>query len=297
MGKNHLPSITVHQDADLFREALNFTAARTGFAERLIEKDYFSTVLLAYLATTDPRLVFKGGTCLAKVHAGFYRLSEDLDFAISLPTTVPRSQRRRHAEPIKTAVATIAQRIGVFQIAEPMRVANDSGQYNGGVSYRSTVDGAVETIKVEVSLREPLLLPVSRCPAATLLLDPLSGGTLVPPIGVSCIGFREAWAEKFRAALTRREPAIRDFFDLDHAIRSLALDPGTTDLVELVARKLAIQGNDPVNLSEDRLAQLQAQVQARLRPVLRQPDFDQFELKRAFAAAGTMADAVARRRP
>ena len=39
----------LHEDAGLFRESVNFTAARTGFNPRLVEKDYFGTVLLAYL--------------------------------------------------------------------------------------------------------------------------------------------------------------------------------------------------------------------------------------------------------
>ena len=90
MAKLQPPTFTVHEDPDLFREALNFTAVRSGFVARLIEKDYYSTVLLVHLAASDPRLAFKGGTCLAKVHAGFYRLSEDLDFAISLPTMTSR---------------------------------------------------------------------------------------------------------------------------------------------------------------------------------------------------------------
>jgi predicted nucleotidyltransferase component of viral defense system len=70
----------------LFREALRFTAAETGFIQRLIEKDYFCTLVLQHLCTSDATLTFKGGTCLAKIHAGFYRLSEDLDFSISMPT-------------------------------------------------------------------------------------------------------------------------------------------------------------------------------------------------------------------
>jgi len=64
----------------MFLEAVNFTTAQTGFSPRLIEKDYFCTVLLQYLATSGV-LVFKGGTCMAKVHAEFYRLSEDLERA------------------------------------------------------------------------------------------------------------------------------------------------------------------------------------------------------------------------
>lgn len=70
MSKAEPPAIRAHEDAVLFREAVSFTAAETGFAPRLIEKDYFCTVLLAYLsAAAGAELVFKGGTCLAKVHS------------------------------------------------------------------------------------------------------------------------------------------------------------------------------------------------------------------------------------
>ncbi|MEI7935088.1 MAG: nucleotidyl transferase AbiEii/AbiGii toxin family protein [Verrucomicrobiota bacterium] len=73
-----------HEQAEMFRDALALTRQRTGFVARLIEKDYFCTLLLEYLAEASPELVFKGGTCLAKIHADFYRLSEDLDFVIPM---------------------------------------------------------------------------------------------------------------------------------------------------------------------------------------------------------------------
>jgi len=85
--------IQAHEDPVLFREAVNFTAAQTRYLPRLIEKDYFCTLLLHYLAAADKALVFKGGTCLAKVHADFYRLSEDLDFVISTPVDATRTMR------------------------------------------------------------------------------------------------------------------------------------------------------------------------------------------------------------
>ena len=65
----------LHEDPDRFAEALSFTEAETTFPARLLEKDYYCTVLLQYLSGRVPRLVFKGGTCLAKVHANFFRLS------------------------------------------------------------------------------------------------------------------------------------------------------------------------------------------------------------------------------
>jgi len=91
-------AIRFHDDADLFREAVNFTAADTAFAARLVEKDYFCTVLLAHVAAhTGAPLVFKGATCLTKVHADFYRLSEDLDFALPVPVDASRAERSRRA--------------------------------------------------------------------------------------------------------------------------------------------------------------------------------------------------------
>ena len=84
-------------DPDLFRAAVNFTAQRTGFASRLIEKDYFCSLSLEYMASASKDLVFKGGTCLAKVYAGFYRLSEDLDFVISISANAKRTDRSRQA--------------------------------------------------------------------------------------------------------------------------------------------------------------------------------------------------------
>ena len=68
------------EDPELLREAIGFTAATTGFQPALVEKDYFASVVLEWLASRRPELVFKGGTALSKVHSGFFRLSEDLDF-------------------------------------------------------------------------------------------------------------------------------------------------------------------------------------------------------------------------
>ena len=71
-------------DPDIFREALAHSEAATGFTATLIEKDYYCSLILQYLFGRETSLVFKGGTCLSKIYADFYRLSEDLDFVISV---------------------------------------------------------------------------------------------------------------------------------------------------------------------------------------------------------------------
>ena len=89
------------------------------------------------------------------------------------------------------------------------------------------------------------------------------------------------------AALTRPVPAIRDFFDIDHALQGARLDRNP-ELLALVAKKLSAAANDPVDLTETKLAILQGQLITDLRPVLRTADFQGFDLERAFAALQEM---------
>jgi len=280
---------SLHKDAEIFRDALALTRERTGFAERLIEKDYFCTALLEYLAATANKLVFKGGTCLAKVHANFYRLSEDLDFVIPMPTDAPRAKRSKRAAAVKEAVAALPKQIPFFRLVEPLTGANNSTQYNAVIGYASLVGRQEETIKIEVALREPLLLDPLNALAQTILLDPVSRKPLLKPLEVRCIAKMEAFAEKFRAALSRREVAVRDFFDLDYAVRRLGLQSENPELIDLVRRKLTVPGNEPVDVSANRLAALRQQVGPQLQPVLRAEDFAEFDLERAFQTVATMA--------
>ncbi|MGH9798021.1 MAG: nucleotidyl transferase AbiEii/AbiGii toxin family protein, partial [Candidatus Polarisedimenticolia bacterium] len=129
--------------------------------------------------------------------------------------------------------------------------------------------------------------------AHTLLLDPISASPWAPVLFVPCLSREEAMAEKLRAALTRREAAIRDFYDVDHAVRRLGLRPETSELMGLIRGKLAVAGNDPVDVSTTRLAALRTQLDSELKPVLRERDFAGFDLDRAFATVAGVASALA----
>lgn len=294
MSKTKQPAITIHEDVEFFREALRFTAAQSGFTGRLIEKDYFCTVLLAFLAgAASDDLVFKGGTCLTKVHSELYRLSEDLDYTIPVPFGTSRSERSRRVEDMKAALSQVKQSVPAFRVVEPLRGANNSTQYVAAVAYSSMITSKDETIKIEVSLREPLLMPIVQGQARTLLLDPVSNTAVVSPVSLSNIAKTEALAEKFRAALSRRDVAVRDFYDIDYAVRKGGLRPKSTELIDQVKQKLAVPGNDPANVSDGRLVALRMQIEHQLRPVLREQDFAEFELDRAFKIVAEMAKAVA----
>ncbi len=285
------PPPSAHDDPELFAAAINYTAAETGFSERLIEKDYYCTVALAHLYRDvwSARMVFKGGTCLVKVHSGFYRLSEDLDFMVHVPVDASRSQCRVEAEVAKRAFVKTCEETPAFSILEDIRGANNSKQYFGTLGYPSVITNDTEPIKYEVSLREPLLTSPSIAEAQTVLLDPINGEAMVEVAEVKCLGFEEALAEKFRAALTRRDVAIRDYFDLMYAIDRLEIDLASDEFVGMVREKIRVPGNPAASIDHQREAVLRNQMETHLKPVLRSADYSAFDLEQAIVVCNEMA--------
>jgi len=286
--------IRLHEDEDWFRSAIAYTASRTGFPERLIEKDYYCSLVLAYLFERERNLVFKGGTCLAKVHSGFYRMSEDLDFCIPMPCDASQGTRRSQMKGLKKAINDdLPYDLPAFRVRKPLTGSNMSRQYMAEILYTSVRNGEQETIKLEVGLREPLLTAPRAASAGTILLDPArmeaDASSCIAPVSVICLSLDECYAEKFRAALSRREPAIRDFFDIDFAIRKLKLPTESMNFVDLVRKKMSMPGNEPADVSPERLAMLRSQVRSQLKPVLRDRDFREFNLDRAYTCVSEMA--------
>jgi predicted nucleotidyltransferase component of viral defense system len=280
-----------HEEAPLdLREAIRFTGEETGFAARLIEKDYFCSVILEALAEADVPLVFKGGTCLAKVHSGFFRLSEDLDFSIPTAPGSTRSDRSRAIAPVKKAIAALPTRIPGLEALTGLEGHNASTQYNARLGYRSLLAPRTETIAIEIGLREPTLTPPERAQVHTVLLHWRQGGALLETFPARCLTYAEAMAEKLRAALSRQDVAIRDFFDIDHAVRAAGLDVADPELLRLLRSKLAVDGTGAVNVSPERLDDLRRQVDTQLHPVLRPREFDLFDVDRAFGIVRGVAE-------
>jgi len=270
-----------HEDSQRFREAITLAEASSGFNARLIEKDYYCSLVLHDLAGPFQQgLVFKGGTCLSKVYAEFFRLSEDLDFAISLRPDASRGDRRRAVTPVRNHLTGVPSRLPCFELVEEIKGHNDSRQYTGKFAYYSAVTGEREFIKVEISLREETVRPPEILPARTMLRDPHTGQPAFAPVDVRVLSAMEAYAEKIRAALTRRDPAIRDFFDIDHGVRLALFDHRSQPLLDLVAAKLSIGGNEPVDLSPAKISILGGQIESQLHSVLRTRDYEAFDLQR-----------------
>ncbi len=272
-----------HENARQFVDALGHTASETGFNARLVEKDYFCSIILRELQPLFERgLVFKGGTSLSKVYAGFHRLSEDLDFAISIDSAATQSIRRQAIKDAKAFLQELTARLSWIAELQPLTGANRSTQYNGTYGYASLITGEQDTIKIEIGLRELVIEPVETRPAETILIDPVSSKRALVAVPVAAMSLRESYAEKIRAALSRREPAIRDLFDLHHSIESGILDVTDASLLALAKRKLLVHPDEPTDVSDARFDAFRGQVETALRPVLRPKDFAGFDVEQVF---------------
>ena len=149
-----------------------------------------------------------------------------------------------------------------------------------------------ERIKVEIGIREPLLLSSVTGETRTIVVNPFSGRPLLPVFTVHAIDMKEAYAEKVRAALTRKEPVIRDLFDLFYAVHIMKLDLHAPDFLIMVKKKLDVPGNTTVDISLEYKRELDRQMEGQLRPVLRPADFDSFNMDEAFELIGKIAEAL-----
>lgn len=280
----------IHENADVFRDYIQFTAVHTGYPVHLVEKDYYCSLVLAHLydAEGSGQLVFKGGTALNKVHFGFYRLSEDLDFSVPVELGATRGDRRKGKAPAEKRILQITDELPFLSFSKPWTGANNSTQYLAELLYPSVITSTPGRIKVEAGLREPISSILTQG-AACLLLNPATIEAAVPPVLVQVMSLREAMAEKARAALARLTPAIRDVFDLWYANERGALPLSDPSFIELVKTKLAIPGNGPASASPERRDANRAQIEPELRPVLRPVDFERFDFEEGWKLVEQLA--------
>ena len=221
-------------------DPLDIVAAQEhfGFASPApVEKDWYILRAMHAIASVDAgpfRLVFAGGTCLARAHRLVRRMSEDVDFKVAPLDGGPgsTSKLRRELGRLRDRITTRLQAAG-FEIdpADPVQLhSRDANRYTLiQLSYESgEISGSLRpTIQVELNfarLREATIsLPVASFVAEAFTRPPEIAS-------IDCVSVAETAAEKL-VSLTRRtamqiagisrEPdptLVRHIYDL-HMIR------------------------------------------------------------------------------
>ena len=216
-----------------------------------VEKDWHVVQAMRAILALDAtpfRLVFAGGTCLARAHRLVDRMSEDVDFKV-VPAAAPTSknQLRQALGHLRDNIALALETAG-FAFAAPTR-SRDANQYT--VFHLRTDSGGGEagplrpTIQIELSLatlREPTTLH----PVASFVSQAYERSPEL--LQVECVSVTETAAEK-AVSLTRRtameiagvsralDPTlVRHIYDL-HMLRD-QVDPAR---VAALMREIALQ--------------------------------------------------------
>lgn len=232
----------LHSNKDEFLKILERASAQTGFPLRLLEKDYYMTIVLSGINELSNDLVFKGGTCFSKIYYSYYRLSEDLDFTLKLSTdNATRSIRRNAIKPIKEVIRPFLKRFNMSIQNLDKAGHRESTQYIYYLDYDSVVLNKKESIKLEISLRFNPLRPVATKEVNHKFLHPFTKEPLFDAGSVNCLVLKELVAEKLRAAATRKIIASRDFYDLGFLLRE-KFNFSDKEQLELFRKKLEEDG-------------------------------------------------------
>lgn len=281
----------LHSDKNEFLKILERTAAQTGFPLRLLEKDYYITLVLSEINELNSDLVFKGGTCLNKIYYTYYRLSEDLDFTLKLPTHPTRKTRSNAMKPIKEALKPFLKKFGMDVKGVDKAGHRESTQYIFYLDYDSVVLNKQESIKLEIGLRFNPMLPAQKYKVKHKFIHPFTNEPLFDAGSVNCLALKELVAEKLRAAATRKIIASRDFYDLGYLLRE-GFNFKDKELLLLFKKKLEEDGFSPdtekyrINLgrSDEEINEMESRIDDELLLVLTIDEQKSFDIRKTLDA-------------
>ncbi len=273
-------------DRDKLEKIIPFIAQKYNFRLETIEKDYYLTLILNSVEShLSQNLVFKGGTLLNKIHLNYHRLSEDIDFTYFRPDGLEtRSKRSRAITPIREKMPALLKLLELKSEKPEGEGANNSTQYVFNISYQSFITGKDENIKLEISLRQtPIENPVHNV-ITHFYKDPFTGKDLIPKNKILTLTYNEAVAEKLKAAITRKEVVIRDYYDLWFILEA-KFDFKDKHFLSIFKKKLEeekyrVNYSNNFGLDQKNIELLHKQIETELMPVIRVGE--SFDLDKVF---------------
>ncbi len=231
-------------------ELIATTRQHINLLESAIEKDYYVTQVIHALSNLENetfRLIFCGGTCLAKAHKLVERMSEDVDFKVQLKIKEDFSKSR-----LKNELKKFREQIRSILILPNLSVINDFARNEGRYQqvtlkypHSFPIGGALRPdIKVEFTFAD-IRLSIDQLHIKTLIEDTLNGISLFDPPATQCVTIEETAIEKW-VALTRRIMAIergreeddktlvRHVYDLNAINHADKISSNFTELAETI---------------------------------------------------------------
>lgn len=191
------------------QELISATRQHINLREAVIEKDYYVTQVIHALSNLENeyfKLIFCGGTCLAKAHKIVKRMSEDIDFKIQIKKTEVMFSKSRLLKELKEFRSKIKLKLAHLALIIDEPVVRNEGKYSRiELHYTSifpTNAGLRPHILLEFTLAD-IHLPAIDLPVRTLIEEILKNTILFEPSSPTCISIDETAIEKW-VGLTRR---------------------------------------------------------------------------------------------
>jgi len=186
----------------------------------VIEKDYYVTQVIHALAGVESdyfRLIFCGGTCLAKAHKIVNRMSEDVDFKIQVKQMDAVFSKSRLLKELKEFRAQINSNLMLPGLITGVPVVRNEGKYSRiEMDYPSVFPvgaGLRPHILLEFTLSD-VRLAVESLSVKTLIEQTLENINLFNSSSTHCVSVNETAIEKW-VGLTRRIAAIEREYHAD----------------------------------------------------------------------------------
>ena len=211
-------------------------AIEKGVRAKQIQKDYVISWILWGIARNEflnQNLVFKGGTCLKKMHFEDYRYSEDMDFTLR-NDEITDDQIIENFDLMFEDVYE-GSRIKIEVIKDTIDFHKDSGSLKFKMVYSAT--HGVDEIKVDATRGEKIEFNVEHRPVLNNYSDLAEEDRTM----IYCYSLEEVLIEKITALMGRTIP--RDLYDFDYLIEEegLRLDDVYIEFI----RKAENKGHNP----------------------------------------------------
>lgn len=191
------------------KELISATRQYINLSDSVIEKDYYVTQVIQALSCAEDdnfRLVFAGGTCLAKAHKIVKRMSEDVDFKIQVKNKDGKLSKSRFLKELKAFRSQINSKLTLPDFTMGETAVRNEGQYSRiELNYSSSFPSNTSLrphILLEFTVSE-VRLSVEELSIKTLIEDSLDNVVISLPDVTRCISVEETAIEKW-VGLTRR---------------------------------------------------------------------------------------------
>ena len=216
-------------------------AIKKGVRAKQIEKDYVISWVLWGIARNEflnTSLLFKGGTCLKKMHFGDYRYSEDMDFTL-------RNDSISDEDILENFRSVFEQVYEESRIkAEIIEDTIDNHEASGSLKFKMSyvATHGSDEIKVDVTRGEIIEFDIEH----RKVINNYSDLGENDETEIHCYSLNEILIEKITALMGRTIP--RDLYDFNYLIEEKGIE--LQDIYIEFMRKAENKGHNPKELMD-----------------------------------------------